>query len=479
MYDYKKAESEIIKRLYRKNDFILFTEKHQNNVKVEEKVNDFISFEIVVAYTERTAVGFRNRLSIQGEKKMLLALIDIRKKTTFIPTFFKLFNSLEDFFSSKKDLKFSRRYVKFQKKFLLLINNYFKTISQIIEQEGDPLASEVKNYFRRKFIKQKKKKKSIESSDWFSMNYEFDFVFPVGYFFSSFKNREGGKKNSTFLLRFDRLEEERPKTHYLSHTAIISFPREFRKSFQANLANEFFSSKLYALDIDMISLHMNLMLCILGKQSTYLVEWDVLYNQFVEDLRNFVSDTFIKKNKIDRSFIKQFFLSLLNGRKLLDPNLFPNYGEEFKNIGEGTQAKKFFKCLHNFVKKSLLYRDCLEFQEKILSLETFMGMSLEITINTSEENSMKERINIVLQYLESLLLSALFYDLLNEKCIIHSLERDGIVVFLSLEQIKSLKLPFFKKVSENLFSSRVKLSFKLLVRKNENDKVEILFANGK
>lgn len=422
----------------------------------DELIKSSIKIEKVFVYTERTTVKFNQKMSSQSEKKIFTALTTFQKKSDFICKFVKKFANLDAFLFQQINFKMTRDYVNFQIKFLELINIYFEEVTKTLESDDEKFVSQISTYFDKKFSLMKNyinKNKKDNSSSWYDFSYYFPRVFPEGYDFSSFKQKKKTKKIETFISRMDRLEERRPEKNNLTKTSIITFPKAFRKSFQANLADELFSRKFYAVDIDMSGLHMNLMLCFLSKKPDYVVNWDKLYEEFLPNLSK-SSQKFVKINKIDRSFIKQFFLAILNGRILLHPTRFISY-DEFKTFEQDSKFIQFCHDFHDFIQNHSLYNECVEFQNKVSSLNYFLGASFP-------ETDLKGKINIIFQALESILLITLVYDFVSSNCIIHSLERDGLVIFLTQQQLNNIKTPLFSSLVKNVFQSRIQLSIKVL-----------------
>lgn len=80
----------------------------------------------------------------------------------------------------------------------------------------------------------------------------------------------------------------------------------------------------------------------------------------------------------------------------------------------------------------------------------------------------KQKVNYVLQSLESLLTIALVYDVTSQGILLHSIERDGIVCFASEKKVKLLQFKLFQKLNKKFFEEGIKLSSKLLLKEGDS-----------
>jgi hypothetical protein len=451
-----------------------------------------ISFIPSVVYNSETEINIPLSESLTQDTRQGIfnTVLELSQNFTKLIPIIEKFPSLDQICAQNENKELSFLYnEQFQEKCLIYLNIYFEKIDALISYDLRG-SKNFADYFSKKLEKELKFARSNPQSvsqdlvNWLESEPFFSGCFPKGYYYPTIKLDL--KKNS-FLRNITRIEEIRKlsepnKNNQTKRGAIIALKRQFRKSFQANLGKFFFAENsdetCTAVDVDAKGLHGNLVLAFLGKLGTEVVNWDYIFS----DLVNYVKknsfryiDGTLENLGVDRDSVKEHILAVINGRspntyyKFVFPKAFTKshlitlYSKKKQKVIE--ISKHSF--LINIIVKKFFTENCpliqhaLEFRQKINSMKIFMGSSFPISF------SLSQKINYVLQCLESILTMALILDITRNLTILHSVERDGLVFFANKSQISTLSFHYFNILNKNIFENNILISCKYLVKFGE------------
>lgn len=459
-------------------DEIDMEQNHGSTVYVNKKTG--ITYKRSCTYTTQTEYVLTNKIqqitligiqeSIQNLKNKLKPIIEEISKLT-----------LEDFFKQEESYSVCEVYhEKIQSNFLISLNDYFTSINNTLKK--DPIYPDIEKFFGVKLSKERNLLKKIgklseKSQNWYSENYFFDGIFPIGYKFSLSKIKYKKKKSNTFLEAKNRVEELMridPENKFRP-CSLITCERKFRKSFQANIAHQIFpltSPPGRGIEIDAKGLHANIAIFLSGENSTTTMDWTEEFSR----LENYLLKTidykkgFLESIGIDRDSVKKHLLALLNGRKIYTPlSLCDEFGPKLKCCDKlprnlEKQLKEFFVSHCQFTKI------ISKVNSRVEKMEYFLGTPFPDYFDISA------KLNLILQSVESLLTISVIYDILNSGNILQSVERDGIFIISNDKLIESLNFTTFKELNKKVLNGKVELSTKLLVKAND---VGLTFDLGK